>query len=280
MSCDEGGKRPGEGRASSFSMSVDRAMELLGLFGPERTEIGVSEMSRALKLPKASVQRMVLALVRHDFLDQSPQSRKYRIGIGAFQVGSLFVNSRRLERTAEPVMRETVAELGHTCQFSVLRSGLMVVTASVEGSGPIKYSVPVGYQLPLSTSAVGKAMLSLMADDEIDAILARGGMPRRTPHSVTDPGRLKAELHATRERGYSVNWEENQPGVGSVAAPIVSPDGRPAAVLSIGFPVSFVARSEIPSLGKAIVSKATDVARQLWQGHALRESAFPTEVDS
>lgn len=259
--------------AATYSLSVSRAMDLLGLFSPDKPELGVSEMSRALGLPKASVQRFVAALVRHDFLDQDQSSRKYRIGAGAFAVGSLFVNSRRLERLAEPFMHQLVEKLEHTCQLSVLRGAYMIVTASIEGPGPIKYSVPVGYQLALSTSAAGKAMLALINENEVVEIINRGGMPKRTHYSITDPSRLLEDLRATRERGYSANWEENQLGVGSVAAPIVAPDGSPSAVLSIGFPISLVQKSELALFGEAVARKAAELSRQIWHGHAQREAA-------
>lgn len=254
---------------ASYSLSVSRAMQLLNLFTPERGELGISEIARALALPKASVQRLVQALVRHDFLDQSRDSRKYRIGVGAFQIGSLFVQHRTLERVATPFLHELVAETGHTCHVSVLRDGFMIVTASIEGPGPIKYSLPVGYRLALTTSAVGKAALSVLDEGTLHDLLSRG-MPRLTPHSLTDPVRFKEQMRETRARGYSVNWEENRPGVGSVAAPIAAPDGSLTAVLSVGFPVSLVRREALPGLGRAVADKAGRLAQALWQGQTRR----------
>jgi IclR family transcriptional regulator, KDG regulon repressor len=262
---------------ASYSLSVSRAMRLLNLFTPERGELGITEIARALALPKASVQRLVQALVRHDFLDQSQESRKYRIGVGAFQIGSLFVQHRTLERVATPFLHELVAETGHTSHVSVLRDGFMIVTASIEGPGPIKYSLPVGYRLALTTSAVGKAALSLLGERVLGDVLARG-MPKLTPHSLTDPARFKEEMQETRARGYSVNWEENRPGVGSVAAPIAAPDGSPTAVLSLGFPVSLVRRDALPGLGRAVADKAGRLAQALWQGEA-RRSPTATQGD-
>src|SRR5687767_3531200 len=127
----------------SVSLSVWHAMQLLGLFAA-RPELGITDMSRALSISKTGVQRLVNALVRFDFLEQDPATRKYRIGVGALHVGSLFLQNHSAENEARLFMRDVVRELGHTCQYAVLHDKAMIITVSIEGPGPIKYSVPVG----------------------------------------------------------------------------------------------------------------------------------------
>lgn len=244
----------------SVSLSAWHAMQLLHLFA-DRPAIGVSEMARSLAISKTGVQRLVNALVRYDFLEQDPATRKYRIGVGALHVGSLFLRNRSLENEARQFMRDIARELGHTCQLAVLHDKLMIITVSIEGPGPIKYSVPVGHRLPIHTSAVGKAVLSMRSDAEIEAILASAGMTRRTARSLKTPVELKEALKQVRARGYSVNWEENQPGIGSIAAPIAgSPSG---AAVGIAFPIAFVRKADIPIFGARVVECAHAISRRL-----------------
>src|SRR5919202_1607525 len=93
-----------------FSLSVSRAMQLLCVFDERRPELGISELSRELSISRPAVQRLVHALERHGFLEQNEASRKYRIGIQAFRVGSLFAYGRYLERIALSAMQRAVKE--------------------------------------------------------------------------------------------------------------------------------------------------------------------------
>lgn len=243
-----------------FSLTVSRALQLVGLFTSERRELGVSELSRELKLSKTSVHRLIQALELHQFLDHNPLTRKYRIGVEAFRIGSLF--RRPLERDAHPFMRELVANTGFTSYLSVLRDVSMVITASVEGSGRIRYSIPIGEQLPVHATATGKAALSTLDGPAVDALLDRAGLPRRTSNTQTDIRKLKAELASIRARGYSVNWEENTVGVASVAAPIPDAADGFVPVVSIGFATSQVERKEVPALGERVAKAAREIGRR------------------
>ncbi len=244
----------------SVSLSVWHAMQLLGLFGT-RPELGITEMSRALSISKTGVQRLVNALVSFDFLEQDPGTRKYRIGVGALHVGSLFLNNRSAENEARLFMRDVVRELGHTCQYAVLHDTAMIITVSIEGPGPIKYSVPVGHRLPLHASAVGKAVLSTRDDAEVEAILAGAGMAPRTAKSLKTPVEFKEVLRQVRARGYAINWEENRAGIGSIAAPIAT--RHSVSAVGIAFPISTVRKNDIPVFGASIAECARNIARRL-----------------
>lgn len=242
------------------SLSGWHAMQLLHLFA-NRPEMGVSEMARALTISKTAVQRLVNALVKFDFLEQDSSTRRYRIGVGALYIGSLYLKGRSLENEARPFMRDTVRDLGHTCQLAVLHDGAMIITVSIEGPGPIKYSVPVGHRLPVHASATGKAVLAMRENAEVEQILANIGMPQRTAKSLRTPTAMKEFLRQVRTRGYATNWEENQMGIGSIAAPIA--DGHSACAVGIAFPVSAVRKTEIPVLGARVVECARAISRRL-----------------
>jgi IclR family acetate operon transcriptional repressor len=158
-------------------------------------------------------------------------------------------------------MRDTVRDLGHTCQLAVLHDGAMIITVSIEGPGPIKYSVPVGHRLPVHASATGKAVLSMHNDLEVETILADIGMPQRTAKSLRTPAAMKDFLRQVRARGYAINWEENQAGIGSIASPIV--DGHSISAVGIAFPVSAVRKSDLPMMGTRVAECARAISQRL-----------------
>lgn len=246
-----------------FSLTVSRALSLLCLFDEDRRELGVSELSRALKLSKPAVQRLLHALQMHQFVEQNFLTRKYRVGVAAFRVGRLFAGAHDIERLALPLMHDVMRQTGMTCYLSVMRDEEMLIVAAVEGEGPIRHSIPVGGRLPLHCSAVGKAALSALADDALGALLKRLTLTAHTPHSITDRARLRKDIKIAASRGYSVNWEENNIGVASIGAPIRNGRGELAAVLSVGFATSQITRSDVMPLGRSIARAAGEISHMI-----------------
>jgi DNA-binding IclR family transcriptional regulator len=248
------------GERSEFSLSVSRALQILSLFNSERPSLGVSEISRALSLSKTSTLRFLQALEMHGYLERDAELRKYHPGIEAARVGSLYVGGSRLRRIALPILERLAADHGFTAYLTVLQNDRMVILASVEAEGRLKFSIPIGAKLPVHSTATGQAALSTLEIDEVEAIVRRAGMPARTPRTITTLPALKKVLKEVRARGYSMIWETQSHGTGSVAAPVLRPNAKVVTVLSLGFATSQVTREELPALGEAICKAAATLA--------------------
>jgi DNA-binding IclR family transcriptional regulator len=246
---------------SEFSLSVSRALQILSLFNSERPALGVTEISRVLSLSKSSTLRFLQALEMHGYLERDAEMRKYHPGYEAARVGSLYTGGSRVRRIALPILERLVAQHGFTAYLTVLQNDRMVILASMEAEGRLKYSIPLGAKLPVHSTATGQAALSMLETEEVEAIVRRAGMPARTPKTITTLPALKKVLRDTRARGYSVIWETQSHGVGSVAAAV--PGAKVVSVLSLGFATSQVAREELPTLGESIRKAAAALARLL-----------------
>lgn len=248
----------GQGEAE-FSLTASRALQVLSVFDSNRSELGVSEIARTLDLSRTAVQRLVQTLEMHQFLEQNPRNRKYRIGVQAFRIGNLFALGRQLEVLARPDMEALGAKTSFTVYLSVLRHNTMVMTAAVEGAGPIRYFAQVGQRFPLHSTATGKVALAQLPPEAASLLLEESGMPPVTANTVTDRNVLMADLPGIRARGYSVNWEENATGVGGIAAPILDQAGALLAVLSIAFATSQVDRRQTAALGAHVARTASEI---------------------
>jgi IclR family acetate operon transcriptional repressor len=101
------------------------------------------------------------------------------------------------------------------------------------------------------------------------ALMAYGALPvegltepfeRFTDRTITTYDALRADLAATRERGYAIADEEVMPGVRSIAIPVFA-DGseRPWAALSVFAPTARFGEAEI----EAAATLARDATAQL-----------------
>jgi DNA-binding IclR family transcriptional regulator len=249
---------------SEFSLTVARALQILLSFTDGRSELGISELARELSQHKVSVQRNMRALEKFDFVEQNPVTRKYRIGVQVHRLGRLFAYSRLVEEHAEPLMQDLVADTGYTAYLATLRKGKMVIISSLEGGGPIRFSIPVGTVLPLNGTAVGKAALSALNESEQQAILKDADL--RGP----DLARFLREVSQARKEGYAAVDSKHFPGAGAVAAPILDVGGRLIAVVSLGYAVGQVTPEKVVALGRQIQVAAREIARR--QAHDEKRS--------
>jgi IclR family pca regulon transcriptional regulator len=95
-------------------------------------------------------------------------------------------------------------------------------------------SLSAGSRLPAYCSSLGRVLLAQLAPDELDAYLARTTLAPMTPHTVTDPDRLRDVLAQVRRDGYAVNNEELELGLRSIAVPVRGASGRVLAALNVG----------------------------------------------
>ncbi|MBV9347355.1 MAG: IclR family transcriptional regulator [Pseudolabrys sp.] len=249
-------------KPGAMSQTVSRAIAILKVFDRDRRELGITEIAKAVELPKTIVFRLIQTLRHHDLLEQNPETTKYRIGFGAFEIGNLF-KSATLESESAPLMRQLVDETGHTAQLAVLHHAEMIIVGRMEGRGPVKYGVSVGERRSLHSSAVGKAVLSAMSEQDVADFVAEVGLKKRTPNTIIEERSLRADLAKTRERGYSVNWEENTVGVASLAAPILSRHSNTVAAIALAFPANPAVKKDLPRLGKLLSAAAATLSARI-----------------
>jgi DNA-binding IclR family transcriptional regulator len=110
--------------------------------------------------------------------------------------------------------------------------------------------------VPLHATSTGKAFLAALPGEELDALL-RAPLERFTATTITDPGDLRTELEAVRERGYAVSRGELEPALWGVSAA-----ARAAAVVSVWGADARV-RERIEELGALAADAASELAALL-----------------
>ncbi len=178
-----------------------------------------TELVAATGLAKATVHRIVSTLAEHEFVTVTEH--------GEYVPGPriLSLAGRALERIdVDPVVRPYVDELVRRVHCTVhvgVRSGDEVIY--IVRSDPDKpYRMPsrVGASIPMHSSGIGKTILAEYDEDALGRFVARAGLERRTARTITEPDALAADLADVRARGYSLDREENVPGVVCIAAPV------------------------------------------------------------
>jgi DNA-binding IclR family transcriptional regulator len=256
-------REDGEPKEQGTVSTIDRAARLLqalASFGPEGAAL--TDVARRTELGKATVHRLLSALVAIGFAFQDTTSRRYRLGsrLGALAHAA---HQHEVVALARPVLAQIARATGDTVYASV-REGIAAVCVARElGSFPIRtLSLDVGHRRPLGIGSGSLALLAFLPDREIEVVLARN---RRWLEDYPQFGgeelwRLIAE---TRRYGFSFIDGGIVPGMNAIGVPVLDRQRRPLAALSLAAIADRVSGDRITQLAQLLQQGAADLAAAL-----------------
>lgn len=246
--------------------TLDTALQLLRLFETEDLTRSVTEVAEALGLPKSKVSRLLAVFRDHGFLEQDSQTRRYRVGLSAFELGANYVKSQPLVHEALPVLRAVVDSTGHSATLSVMRGDRILHILAVEGPHYVDSRWRVGNRLPFHATSAGKILIAGLSAAELESFLRDRELPAITALTVTDPAELRAQLEKIRQCGASVTHGESAPGLAAVAVPVFDRTNKIAAALGLIIPDQLFVSDETESLIALLHREARRLSIKLGAG--------------
>lgn len=216
--------------------AVDHALDLLEQFQGDVDELGVTELSKRLKLHKNNVFRLLATLESRNYIEQNRVTENYRLGLKTLELGQTFIKQMGLLRQSRPVLEALVRECNETTYVAILKESHIVYLDVVETDLTVRVVPRVGSRLPAYCTAAGKIQLAFMTDEELDHYLPTKELKRYTPSTITDRDEFKAHLAQIAEQGYAIDNEEMDIGVCCVGAPIRDYTRRIIGAVSISGP--------------------------------------------
>jgi len=251
--------------------SIIKIFKLLDCFSFEETELGVMDLSNMLDMPKATVSRLVNVLEKNGYLEQNRVTKKYKLGLKLFYLGSIVLRQMKIEDKALPIMEDFVEKTGESIYFNVIRNNERMCLIYLDGKHDLQTLVHVGQRSPLYAGASAKVLLAFMKDWEIDEVIRRIGLAKITPDTISDPDELKEELAKIREQGYALSMSERILGVTSISAPVKNYTGKVIGSLSVTIPVIRANKEKIDQIVKLIIEGAKKLSFRLgWDKQTKR----------
>ncbi len=221
--------------------TVQKLGSLLQLFIPEVvdgraacTVYRLQDIARHLGWDDGTTHRFLVSLTEIGMLERTGDDR-FCIGVLAVQLASVYVAASELRGVVIQKVEELSAATRLTTDVGALQCGAMVVIASRQGSTPLTSRCMLGEKVPLHATAAGKAILSQLADAEVEE-LCRGKLVALASNTRTTLSSLMWDIGHARESGFVSTLSEYAEGLRSIAIPL--PAGcfgiRPAALACSG----------------------------------------------
>jgi len=199
--------------------AATRTLDLFEAFVEARQPLTLTELADRIAVPISSCHALVKTLQDRGYVFvMEGRKRIYPTKRLMVLAAALGQHDLVLERLS-PVIRHLARETGETVILGKKQGDNVVYLDVVEGSHTVRFTASPGDVWRSHSSAIGKSILSLLPDAELDRVLRRMSLTPVTDATMTDAAALKADIIASRKRGYFVSRSENVADVMGLASP-------------------------------------------------------------
>jgi DNA-binding IclR family transcriptional regulator len=218
--------------------SVKKAFKILHAISDATNGLGISDLSKHLKIGKSTVHGITSALEELGVLVRDPKRKKYNIGFTLLELRKKAHAKTELRDVARIPMEKLMDKIGETVFLGILNGDHVTILDVVESHNEMKISSPPGTRLPLIAGATGKVFLAQLDEKKAKEVIQKIGLVRFTSKSIIDQKKFFKDVEETRRRGYAIDDEEYMIGVRAIASPIQTTSPPLAAIWVVGFTAS------------------------------------------
>lgn len=247
--------------------TLDLALRALELLALENQPMALAQIAQALAASKATIYRHLVTLQRHGLVSQDPETGRYEAGVKLMVLGEAVRTRFDIVTAGRDELMRLRDATGQAVTICRIVDGELVVLDLIQGRTVVEFGTRPGTRFDLHNSAHGKVWLAFGPPALLDRTLS-APMRQWTPHTITDPERLRAEVAQVRERGWAIAADEMITAVNALAAPVFDHRNQIAGSIAIVGSTQF-----IPSPPDAQhLEKILAAARSISQGLGWRSS--------
>ncbi len=250
-------------KRESGIQSVSRAFRILSLFNQNTPRLGITEISRAMNLPKGTVHGLTRTLMKGGFLQQDPDTSKYYLGLKIYELGVILAATLEINLKSAGPAYQLTKRTRLVSRVAIWDGNSALVTLIIDPRSYSSFVHQMGPRVPAYCSAVGKVLLAFLKDEDLKAYLNQTELVPYTPHTITQKEKLLRELERTRQRGYSTDREETVLGLTCIGAPLFGGGGRLAASMSLSGDPERIHGKQGKGLVEVLLKSAREISRSM-----------------
>jgi IclR family transcriptional regulator, pca regulon regulatory protein len=218
-------------------MSLAKGFRVLEVFDEHEPELTLSEIAQRADLDAGTAFRLVQTLLMLGYLRQAEGSKRYYLGFKVLDLGFNTIARMDLHSSSRPILRSLVGQVNEAASIGVLDGADVVYVERVHaGLARLGVSVRIGSRVPAYCTALGHSVLAHLPLAHRMEILNIRERVKLTPQTPTSIPEIEERLERARQLGYALSDQDTVPGLRVIAAPILDPDGRPYAGVSVAAP--------------------------------------------
>ena len=225
-----------ESKPESRIQVIDRATLLLDGISRYTKPVKLKVLSADAGLHPSTAHRILHSLIDNRFVERS-SAGEYRLGQRLLQLSNRLHTDIDLRAVAMPYMEKLRDKLGETINLTIREGDVVIYFEKVTPNRMMHVQQIVGSRAPLHVTGVGKLMLGMSGEQEIAGYAQRTNLPAYTRNTFNSLEALTEECLTSAARGYALDNEEAEIGVGCIGVLIYDQSNQPIAGLSLSAPI-------------------------------------------
>jgi len=213
-----------------FITSIQRGLQVLGVFDRDHPELTLNEVARRSKLSPATARRFLLTFKTLGYIGVG--GRNYFLRPKILDLAHAYLNTMRVDEALQPFLREIVQRTGDSSSVTVMDGTDIFYIANASVRRLVRLGAGVGSRFPAYATSMGRVLLAYKSPACVDYYFQAENLRKFTEFTETDQERLKQILIEVRANGYAVVQDELEVGLVSVAVPIWGPAGTVIAAMN------------------------------------------------
>ena len=187
---------------SEFIETLDRGLRVIQSFGIDRRPMTLSDLSKRVNLPRATVRRILMTLVRSGFV--VGDERLFSLTPRVLLLASAYLTSNQINTVMQPLMDEVASKAKEVCSLAIMDGEQAVFIARSSPARVFSTGLDIGYRLPAFCTSVGRVLLGRLANDELTRTVDSMKLAPQTQSTLVDKSAVIATIIADRTKGLSL----------------------------------------------------------------------------
>jgi len=244
--------------------AIERALLVLEVFNQERRTLSLDELTKATRLSKSTVFRILSTLQSQQYVLQDKHDGRYRLGSIFLDLASSALDSLRLGTITRPLLIELSNKVQGTVLLGTLREDHLVYLDKRETQGAVRLATHVGLRRdPPSFGMLGMTLMAYLEPSEEERLLRESPLIAYTHKSMTDPDLFRRRLREIRERGHALEFEEAIEGVLGIAAPVWDSTREVVAAVGAALPMTVKSDEQIAETISLVKACSREISSDL-----------------
>lgn len=226
--------------------AATRALKVLRFLSTQVDPVPIETIMRSCELPRSSAYHLINAMIDEGFVTHIPETKRYGLGVAAFEVGRGYALQAPLQRLARRPIAQLVDQTGQSGHLVILHGSDVLYVLEERAPGRPPLVTDVGVRLPAHLTASGRAILANLPASQLRALYPdKNAFVDRTGSGPKTLNSLRKLLAEAQTRGYATEDGEVTAGLASVAAAVLDYNGHPIAGVAITYPTG-TASDQLP----------------------------------
>lgn len=241
--------------------TVDKAMKLLTLFSIKQPELGLTELARLSGYDKAATRRFLVALQVHNFIEQNPSTRAYRLGTGFLHLAKIREASFPLDKVIQAAVERLSQSTQETAHATLLADQRLVTLAVAFPNRANRVHLDIAEALPFHATASGVVYLAFSEADAFKRLVS--DLKAYTSSTLTDEKVLRMRIKEAHGQGYAMTANGYEHEVTGIAAPYFNSQGWAMGTLAVATPSPRMDEALATQIRHALINESCLVTQAL-----------------